>query len=442
MKRLLTSKLIEWKNKKIRKPLILQGARQVGKTWLLKNFGKKEFKKVYHLDFEKDKKTFVRIFENDLSPIEILNNISLFLEENIDIENDLLIFDEIQNIPRALTALKYFCEDMPKLALCAAGSLLGISFLDESYPVGKIEYLTLHPMNFEEFLLNYGNNKLYNAFKDGINKKEVNPFIHEKLIKLLREYYVTGGMPESLNFFFKNKNVNSNIYNEIREIQKNLVISYMRDINKHSGKTNALHIETIFNNIPMQLARNFDDSVQRYKFKGIISNKKGYNELRNPIDWLLKAELIIKVKIANKAELPLKFFSKDNLFKLYLFDIGILGAMLELPPATIILGDYAITKGFFIENFVMTEMKSISANELYSWSERNSEIEIIYESDGKIFPIEVKSGLRTKTKSLTQFIKKYNPSTAIVLSEKKISYINDEKKLIPLYYASHIKSFC
>jgi predicted AAA+ superfamily ATPase len=243
---------------------------------------------------------------------------------------------------------------------------------------------------------------------------------------------------QRLGKYYAIREKNTNIYNDIRTIQEQLIISYMNDISKHSGKVNALHIDSVFNNIPMQLAQNIDDSVKRYKFKSVVSGKKGYTDLQGPIDWLLKAETIIKVKICNKAELPFKAFCKENIFKLYLFDVGILGAMLELSPSLIILGDYAITKGFFIENFVMAEIKSTSAKEIYSWSERNSEIEIIAENNANIVPIEVKSGLRTKAKSLQQFILKYSPKEAYVLSEKMFTSENQIKKNIPLYYAAHI----
>jgi hypothetical protein len=246
-------------------------------------------------------------------------------------------------------------------------------------------------------------------------------------------------MPEVLVFFFNNKNKQTNVYNKIREIQKGLLISYMKDINKHSGKTNSLHIDSVFNNVSMQLAENIDGSVKRYKFKNVISGKKGYAELQGPIDWLLKADLITKVQICNKAEVPFKAFSKDNFFKLYFLDVGILGAMLELSPAVILLGNYAITKGFFVENFVVAEMKSSSTTEIYSWTERNSEIEIIIENKGNIIPIEVKSSLRTKAKSLQQFILKYSPKTAYILSEKMFSSKNQIIKKIPLYYSAKIR---
>ncbi len=441
MKRLITSDLIHWRNKKNRKPLIMQGVRQVGKTWVLKEFGKKEFKNCYHLDFEKDKDIFVQIFKESISPKEIVINISMFLGVEINPQTDFVIFDEVQNIPRALTALKYFCEDMPELAICASGSLLGVFLSNESYPVGKVEYLTLYPFSFEEFLLNYGNDKLYGFYKKGIEEKKNTQFVHNKLIHILREYYVTGGMPEVLNYYFENKDKKTNIYNDLRKIQNNLLVSYMEDINKHCEGVNALHVDSVFNNIPMQLAETLDGSVKRFKFKGVIPGRKGYAELQSPINWLLKSGLIIKVQICDRAELPFKAFAKDNLFKLYIFDVGILGAMLELSPALILLGDYAITKGFFIENYVVIERNNISENNLYSWTERNSEIELMTEKNGEFVPVEVKSGLRTKAKSLAQFIKKYSPNNALILSEKPLANINEVRKNIPLYYSASIDNF-
>ena len=438
MKRLILEKLIKWKNKSYRKPLVLQGARQVGKTWILKEFGRTNFNNVFHLDFDKEQDDYLQVFQGDLSPKTLLKNISLVTGKQINPDKDLLIFDEIQSIPRAITSLKYFCEDMPNMAVCAAGSLLGISFSEESYPVGKVEHLTLNPMNFEEFLSNYNNKVLHEEFSSRFNDKSVSTILHKKLLEALKEFYVTGGMPEVLNYFLKHKNDNINAFEEVRKIQKELIVSYMRDIYKHSGKTNALHIESVFNSIPMQLAKNIDQSVKRYKFKGVISGQRGFGSLQRPIDWLLKAGLINKVHICNRAELPFKSFCKENIFKLYLFDIGILGAMLELPPTTILLGDYAITKGFFVENFAISEIKSISNDELYSWNERNSEIEILAETNSNIIPIEIKSGTRTKAKSLQQFLLKYNPQRAYIASEKLFSPQKATKQNIPLYYIAKL----
>ena len=441
MKRLILEKLVDWKNRTTRKPLILQGARQVGKTWILKEFAAKYFDRHIYLDLEEKKAEYENVFAGDINPESILKGIALIEEVEINPETDLLIIDEIQSIPRALTSLKYFKQKMPQLAVCAAGSLLGISFAEEPYPVGTVEEINLYPVSFTEFLMNYGNKFLFDEYLNSIKTRGVSKIAHVKLIDKLKEYYVTGGLPEVVDYFIKNRN-GSNVFHRVRKLQKDLIIQYMRDIHKHSGNKNALHIESVFNNIPVQLAQNLDLSVSRFKFKNIIPGKRGYISLQGPIDWLIKAGLVYKIGVCSRAEIPFKSFIKDNIFKLYMFDVGILGAMLDLNPATILLGDYAVTKGYFIENFVMTELKSSIESDLYSWTERNSEIELILENNGKIYPVEVKSSIRTKAKSLQQFIIKYSPDRAFVLSEKMFTRDNSElKQSVPLYCSAYINSF-
>ena len=441
MKRLILDKLIEWKNRTPRKPLILQGARQVGKTWILKEFASTYFERYVYLDLEEKKADYENVFLGDINPKSILTGIALIEGTEINPETDLLIIDEVQAIPRALTSLKYFKQKMPDFAVCAAGSLLGISFADDPYPVGTVEEINLYPLSFREFLINYGNKVLLDEYLNSITSKEISKVAHSKLIERLREYYVTGGLPEVVDYFINNKN-ESNVFNRVRKLQKDLIIQYMRDMHKHSGNENALHIESVFNNISVQLAQNLDLSVSRFKFKNVIPGKRGYLSLQGPIDWLIKAGLVYKIGVCSRAEIPFKSFSKDNIFKLYLFDVGILGAMLDLNPATILLGNYAITKGYFIENYVMTEIKSTLEIDLYSWCERNSEIELILENNGKIFPVEVKSSIRTKAKSLQQFILKYDTNKAFTLSEKMFTSDNSAiKQNIPLYCSAYLNSF-
>ncbi len=438
MQRTAATYLLNWKNKKDRKPLILRGARQTGKTWLLKDFGRSHFKQYHHFDFERDKNQLLPVFEGELNPQLIIRNLSLLLNKKIDIENDLIIFDEIQNIPRALTSLKYFYEELPQLAVCAAGSLLGIILSDESFPVGKVEFHTLRPMSFEEFILNYNNKFLYEAYIQGCKTVNISQAAHLKLTAVLKEFYITGGMPEIVNTYLQNKAENTSIFQIVRKKQNDLLESFKADFSKHSGKVNALHISTVYENIPIQLAQNMDGSVKRFRFKNVIKGKKGYTELSGPISWLQSAELIIKVFISNRAELPLQAFSKESFFKLYINDIGLLGSMLDIPPSEILLGKYGTTKGYFVENFAAMELLNASDSQLYGWNERNSEIEFLMLKGELLIPIEVKSGMRTKAKSLQQFIKKYNPAHALVLSEKSFSPKNQVKKNIPLYFAGKL----
>ncbi len=438
MQRFAIDFLKDWKHKKARKPLIIKGARQVGKTWLLKEFGRLHFKHFYHFDFERDRNKLLPVFEGELNPVSIIRDLSLLYDVSIDVENDLVIFDEIQNIPSALTALKYFNEEMPQLALCAAGSLLGITLSDVSFPVGKVEFFTLRPMNFEEFLFNYGSDLLYDAYKEGILKKHVTQAAHLKLLEILKAFYVVGGMPEMVKTYLQEKAENVNIYQTLRKKQNDLINTLKADFSKHSGKLNALHINSVYENVPLQLSQYGDYSVKRFRFKNVVKGKKGYSELSGPISWLENAQMLIKVFIANRAELPLRAFCKENFFKLYLNDIGLLGAMLEIPPAAILLSNYGAAKGFFVENYVAAELSAAWDSPLYSWVERNSEIEFLLIRDGKIIPLEVKSGLRTKAKSLQQYINKYAPSIALILSEKPFECKDGVKCYIPLYYAGSI----
>lgn len=437
MKRLAMEALIQWKNRASRKPLILRGARQVGKTYLLKEFGKQYFANYHHFDFEQNKHQLKPVFQNSLQPRTILRNLALLANREINVETDLIILDEIQHIPEALTALKYFQEEMPQVAVVAAGSLLGITLSDVSFPVGKVEFLNLYPMTFEEFLMNYGNSLLYDAFMEGSKTFAGEEVAHQKLLEVLKEYYVVGGMPEMIASFLQEKD-NPGIFKTIRKKQLDLLNALKADFSKHSGRVNALHIASVYDNVPLQLAQYVDDSVKRFRFKSVVKGKKGFVELQGPISWLENARLIIKVLIANRAELPIRAFCKENIIKLYLNDIGLLGAVLDIPPSAIILGEFGMTRGFFVENFVAMELWAATDAPLYSWNERNSEIEFLLLKDNHIIPVEVKSSTRVKSKSLLQYIKKYHPPYAIVLSEKNFHRKDKLRFVVPLYFAGKL----
>ncbi len=435
MKRILYNDLLKWKESKSRRPLILQGARQVGKSYLLKQLGENAFKDFHLFNFEQDKRLSL-IFEKDLFPERIIKELSLVIEKNIDIENDLLIFDEIQECPNAIASLKYFSEDLPGLALCGAGSLIGVKLSSESFPVGKVEFFHLYPMNFEEFLMARGDTpdlELLRAVRETGNIPGV---LHEKTWDKLKEYYITGGMPQIVKAYLEGRDNPVQNLEEVRRLQKQLIYSYGMDFAKHSGKINSMHIIAVFENIPLQLSRNIDGTVKRYYFKDVLPKKKGYSSLEGPIQWLEKAGLVLRSKICNRAEIPLESFTKNNIFKLFVFDTGLLGAMLDLPAQSIETGDYGITKGFFAENFVAQEFKAAGTDRLYSWEENSSEIEFLRVMNGKIVPVEVKSGRRTRAKSLGQFIDRYSPETAIKISGRNLEINNDNViKNYPLYMA-------
>jgi len=438
MRRKILDNLLIWKNKKNKKPLVLNGARQTGKTYILKYMGKKYFPEYHYFNFEKLGKLHY-IFDKDLIPSRILGELSLIQERVINKE-DLIIFDEIQNCPNALTSLKYFCEDFLDMNICAAGSLLGIQLSDNSFPVGKVEFLHLYPLSFEEYLWALNTPLLENAFYSAIKSKEISLTAHSKLLEKLYDYFVTGGMPEVIaEFLSLNQIMDQPAFVRIRKIQTDLITMYESDFAKHSGNNNSMHIVSVFENIPLQLSKTKDLSTSRYRFTDVIPGKKGYTPLQGPIHWLSRASLIHKTGIASRSEIPLKSFTSDNIFKCFLFDIGILGAMLQLPPSELILQNYGITKGYFAENYVIQELTASNLS-VVSWKERNSEIEFLKQSsDGKIVPIEVKAGNRTQAKSLSQYILKYNPDTAVIASAKLLK-IEPEKTIqnIPLYLIGKI----
>ena len=293
-------------------------------------------------------------------------------------------------------------------------------------------------MSFEEFLLNSSDNLLHEAFCESLTEGKASSLIHSKLWDKLKEYYVVGGMPGVVSkyFCYPGKQVEGML--QARHLQQELLRDYQSDFSKHSGKVNALHISAILENIPIQLASHMDGSVQRFRFKDVIPGKQGYAALEGPIDWLLKAGLVYKVPVCQKAQLPLKAFTKPNIFKLFLFDVGLLGCMLELDPRTLVLQDYGLIKGFFAENYVACELTASGERQLYSWSERNSEIEFIKDLDGQIVPIEVKAGTRTKAQSMRQYITKYAPPLAVMVSGKPLSLRNQKVLNYPLYDAGRL----
>lgn len=430
--------LLAWKRSFRRKPLLLQGARQVGKSYLLESFGQNEFKNYHIFNFELDSR-LNKIFAQDLAPKRILFELSIHLGRKIDAKTDLVIFDEIQECPRAITSLKYFCENAPELALCCAGSLLGVKLSSESFPVGKVEFLDLYPMRFEEFLLALDDRMLLELLPSALETGNLPEIAHTKLWERLKEYFVTGGMPQVVSSYVSLHEDRAEAMRQARVLQKGLIESYYKDFAKHSGKTNSIHIVSVFENVPMQLAKNIEGSVKRYRFKDVIRRKRSFAELQGPINWLEKAGLLIKVKVCNRSELPLEAFCKDNFFKLLVFDIGLLGCMLDLPPETVLQQDYGITKGYFAENYVAQEFVAAGHKRLYSWTERNSEIEFLRVIDGKIVPVEVKAGTRMQAKSLKQYILKYTPEMAIKISGNPLTISsNQEIRNIPLYLAGRI----
>lgn len=438
MNRKIVKSLKLWKEKKDRKPLILLGARQVGKTYTLQDFANNFFQKSLYINFEKDK-TLDKVFDKDLDPKRILNELQIYLNKEINIHKDLLIFDEIQECAKALTSLKYFSEELPDLAICSCGSLLGIKLSEGSFPVGKVEIINMYPMSFFEFLEAMHEEKLLKYLNEWEPKEKLSDTIHGKTWDLFKEYLITGGLPESVLTYEKFKNKKAEALIKVREIQGNLIRTHLADIAKHSGKQNSMHIERVWSSIPSQLAREQDASSTRYRFKGVFPNIRGYSRLAGSIDWLEASGLILKVLILNSGNLPLKSYTEENYFKLYVYDVGMLGALSDLAPKVILDYEYGTYKGYFAENFVAQEFVSTigTANKLYAWKEAKSEIEFVRDIDGSIIPIEVKSGWNTRSRSLQVFMEKYKPNYGIIFSANNFG-LNVKNKIhkYPVYLAS------
>ncbi len=441
MNRDIFKKLVDWKEKKGRKVLILKGARQVGKTYLLKLFGEKYFAKTHYLNFEKEKQ-LCKIFEPDLNPSRILNEIAFALNRPVTANEDLLILDEIQECPPALTSLKYFQEERPQLHLCAAGSLLGVHLGESSFPVGKVEFLHMYPMSFEEFLQGIGEEQLFHLLRDRQPKDPIPEIAHERLWDLLKKYFVIGGLPAVVQTYREKKEDLFEAVRSVREKQEDLIIAYIADMAKHAGKENAMHLERLWRGVPAQLARQQDGSASKFRFKGILPSVKGYSRLASVIDWLEAAGLTLKVKIANSGFLPFPAHTQENFFKLYLFDVGILGALSQLPPKTLLDYHYGSYQGYFAENFVAEEFATAGGAPLYGWREKTAEIEFLREDDGRVVPVEIKSGWVTRSKSLKVFAEKYQPPYRVVMSAKNLHFDPRHKALqIPLYLASRFPRF-
>ncbi|MBK8632154.1 MAG: ATP-binding protein [Saprospiraceae bacterium] len=427
MKRSLFKDLISWKNSSNRKPLIIQGARQVGKTWLMKAFGAQEFQQVVYLNFEESsrlKELFIPDFDIDrlITSFEIETNLK------IDPENTILIFDEIQEAEKGLTALKYFYERRPEYYIIAAGSLLGVSLQNNhSFPVGKVDFLQLFPLSFMEFLENSNEVQLGEQLNNE-NWPLLETF-HDKLIQNLRLYYYLGGMPAVIADYLKNKDLNA-----VREIQNKLLIGYENDFAKYAPIEIVPKIKMIWHSLMSQLAK------ENKKFiYGQIKNGARAKDFEAAINWLVDAGLVLKVNRVEKPTMPLKSYADYDAFKLFLFDIGLLNAMGELDQK-ILLEKNAILKeykGALTEQFVCQQL--FPKKELFYWSASNAtaEVDFVIQHQNEIIPIEVKAEENLKSKSLKVYVDKFKPENAYRTSMSKFRK-DDWLTNVPIYGISTI----
>ncbi len=428
MKRNAYNDLLEWKNAEIRKPLLLQGARQVGKTFLVREFGKKEYDDLVYLNFEQipDLKD---LFSTSLIPSELIHNISLFIGRKISAKHTLIVFDEIQNAPNALTSLKYFHEEAPEFHIIGAGSLLGVSVgKSNSFPVGKVSFMTLYPMSFYEYLIAVGEELLATSIRNKHDFSSIPTVLHEKLLKLVKLYFFLGGMPEVIQTY-----IQTNDTQTARKVQLDILDAYARDFSKYAAKSQAIKTSEVWNSLPYQLAK----ENKKFKFSD-VKKKARLSTYEQTIEWLKKAGLIHVVYNIKTAKLPLSGYADHSKFKIYLMDTGLLGAMLKLTSKTIVLGDALFSgyNGAFTENFVANELIVNGDFDLYYWTSGNmAEVDFIVQRDNFIIPIEVKSGYGKNLKSLRSFQTKYHSKRIMRISPRNFMQADDFSNL-PLYAIS------
>jgi predicted AAA+ superfamily ATPase len=399
MKRSAEKNLIAWKESLSRKPLLIYGARQVGKTWLMKQFGAQEFANTVYVNLEKEI-PLRTLFEQDYQPQRIIKTIETYFNQDILPGKTLLIFDEIQEAKGALTALKYFNEELAELHIIGAGSLLGIALKQQtSFPVGQVEFLHLYPMSFYEFLLATGNLKLVKLIEEKDWQLLIS--LRTNIISLLKSYYFVGGMPEAVLSFSLDNN-----YSQVRKIQENILLSYEQDFAKHAPTEIIPRIRMIWNAVVSQLAK------ENKKFiYGLIKEGARAKEFETALNWLENYGLIYRVNRTKKANFPLAAYSDLSAFKLYILDVGLLGAIGNLNPKTIVEKEQLFNefKGALTEQFVLQELKATGQKQLYYWANDSgsAEIDFIFENHNTIIPLEVKANENLQAKSLKTFALKY-----------------------------------
>ena len=423
MERIVYKQLLEWKNSRTRKPLILQGARQVGKTWILKDFAKREYKNLAYISCENNER--MRELFVDYDTERIIRGISAVTMQSIIPGETLIFIDEIQEIPKAISSLKYFCENQNEYHIAVAGSLLGIALHEgESFPVGKVDVIQLYPMNFEEFILALGKEKLLEILKSQ-NWNEIS-MMKTELIENLRVYYFTGGMPEVVDLFVKTQDIA-----KVRALQNRILADYALDISKHAPKTEIPKISLVWNSIPSHLAKENKKFVYGALRKGARAA-----QYEDAIQWLVNAGLAYKITRVSKAAMPLHFYEQTDVFKLFMHDCGLFGAMSKTPPDLILLGSKVFEeyKGAFTEQFVLQQLKAMEDVFIHYYTNDDStlEIDFLLQCGNKILPVEVKAEENLQAKSMKSFLAK-NPDLHGVRFSMSPYREQERMTNIPLY---------
>ena len=429
MYRVAIEKLLKWKKSKKRKPLIIEGARQVGKTWLMQEFGRQAYKDTVYINFDSNS-SMTELFASDLNTDRLIMGLELYAGHKIDPNNSLLIFDEVQEVPRALTSLKYFCENAPQYHIICAGSMLGIALHQgTSFPVGKVDFLKLYPLSFKEFLMATGKEQ----FAKLLDKRDFQMITNFKqtYIDALKQYYYVGGMPEAVHSFAENSD-----FNEVRDIQKHILSAYEQDFSKHAPNDIVPRLRMLWNNIPAQLAK------ENKKFLyGLVREGTRAKDYETAIMWLTDCGLVHKVSRINSGNIPLKAYEDFRAFKLFVADVGLLSSMVGLNQQTLIEGNklFVEFKGALTEQFVCQQLKTIENVGIYYYTnDRGScEVDFVIDTGKQVIPVEVKAEVNLRAKSLKTYNERFSPDISVRTS---MSNYKKEDWLInlPLYAIDQI----
>ncbi|NSX40926.1 ATPase [Gardnerella swidsinskii] len=432
MKRLIMSKLLAWKNSPYRKPLILKGVRQVGKTWILKEFGKLYYKNIAYFNFDENKE-YKQFFETTKNVERILQNLMLASGQKIEAENTLIIFDEVQDCPEVINSMKYFCENAPQYHVACAGSLLGITLAKpSSFPVGKVNFMQINPMNFTEFLLANGDENLAKYIKQIDKIEQIPDAFFNPLCEKLKMYYVTGGMPESVLMWAKARDVNA-----MQETLFEIITAYERDFAKHPSVSEFPKISMIWNSIPSQLAR----ENKKFLYK-VVKNGARAREYEDALQWLVSAQLVYKIYRNTASSLPIAAYDDVSAFKIYLADVGLLRRLSQLAPTAFAEGNRLFTefKGALTENYVLQALLTQFEVMPRYWSQTNPpyEVDFLIQRENDIFPIEVKSEANINSRSLKKFKELFPNQTKLRIRFSLNNLkLDDDMLNIPLFMADY-----
>ena len=429
MYRAAIEKLLKWKQSRHRKPMIIEGARQVGKTWLMKEFGRQAYSDTVYINFDSNSR-MAELFASDLDTKRLITGLELYIGHKIDPDNALLIFDEVQEVPRALTSLKYFYENAPQYHIVCAGSLLGIALHEgTSFPVGKVDFLKLYPLSFREFLMAAGKER-FAELLDTQDFRMITDF-KQTYIDALKHYYFVGGMPEAVQSFAEDGD-----FNEVREIQKRILAAYEQDFSKHAPNDIVPRLRMIWNSIPSQLAK------ENKKFiYGLVREGARAKDYETAIMWLSDCGLVHKISRVNSGGVPLKAYEDLKAFKLFLLDVGLLGCMAGLRQHTLLDGNglFVEFKGALTEQYVCQQLKTVEDTDIYYYTnDRGScEVDFVVDTGKAIVPVEVKAEVNLKAKSLKTYREKFSPEVSVRTS--MADYKKDDWLVnLPLYAIDQI----